>query len=414
MSWTQPEDLRAQVRRVWNRGAVLGGLVTDESSFPLRLRLQGPAASEWADRFDEVRGWITGLQEMKHIRLVWRDVRHRLLGNNALPCEVWIDTLEDALALIARQRDAKSFIQLLDATRQRRPELLAWLARRPLAALALREQWSSLLDVVDWLRAHPRPGIYLRQVDIPGMDSKFIESNRSVLGELLDSVLPAGSVDNLATGIGGFNRRYGFLDKPARIRFRILDPACSLVAGVEGGDVTLDAASFRALDTDVSHVFITENEINFLAFPSVPDAMVVFGSGYGFEALGAADWLRGRQLHYWGDIDTHGFAILDQLRSQFAHVRSFLMDRDTLMAGQALWVCEEKPSLHDLSRLTGEERGLYNDLRDQRFGRNLRLEQEMIGFERVQEAIMQIVATNSALSNEELVEPTLASCSPNL
>ncbi|MEO5830123.1 MAG: Wadjet anti-phage system protein JetD domain-containing protein [Rhodanobacter sp.] len=396
MSWTQPEDLRAQVHRVWDRGALLGSLVADKSLFPLRLRLQGPASLEWADRFDEVREWITNLQEMKHIRLVWRDVRHRLLGNNALPCEVWIDTIDDALALIARQRDVKSFVQLLDATRQRRPELLAWLAKRPLTALALREQWSSLLDVVDWLGAHPRPGIYLRQVDIPGIGSKFVESNRSVLAELLDRVLPVGAIDSSAAGVGGFNRRYGFLDKPARLRFRVLDPACSLVAGVKGGDITLDAASFRALDTGVSHVFITENEINFLAFPSIPDAMVVFGSGYGFEALGSAEWLSGRQLHYWGDIDTHGFAILDQLRSQFAHVRSFLMDRDTLMAGRTLWVCEEKPLSHDLSRLTAEECGLYNDLRDQRLGRNLRLEQEMIGFERVQEAIAQIVIiTNS-------------------
>lgn len=402
MSWTQTEDLRAQVRRMWDRGTLLGSLVTSQSSFPLRLRLQGPAASEWADSFDEVRGWIASLQELKHIRLVWRDVRHRLLGNNALPCEAWIDTLEDALALISRQRDAMSFVQLLDATRQRRPELLAWLARHPQTALALREQWSSLLDVVDWLGAHPRPGIYLRQVDIPGIGSKFIESNRSVLAELLDCVLPAGSVDNSSTGVGSFNRRYGFIDKPARIRFRVLDPACSLVAGVNGGDITLDATSFRALDTDVSHVFITENEINFLAFPSIPDAMVVFGSGYGFEALGAAEWLKGRQLHYWGDIDTHGFAILDQLRSRFAHVRSFLMDRDTLLAGRTLWVCEEKPLSHDLSRLTAEELALYNDLRDQRLGRNLRLEQEMIGFERVQEAIAQIVTTNSIPSNERI------------
>ena len=33
-----------------------------------------------------------------------------------------------------------------------------------------------------------------------------------------------------------------------------------------------------------------------------------------------------------GDIDTHGFAILDTLRARFDHVESFLMDRDTLMA----------------------------------------------------------------------------------
>ena len=145
-------------------------------------------------------------------------------------------------------------------------------------------------------------------------------------------------------------------------------------------DVTLDAASFAALDTGVSRVFITENEINFLAFPCVRAGMVIFGAGYGFETLGRAHWLRRCRLHYWGDIDTHGFAILDALRARFDHAESFLMDRGTLMAFESLWGAEDRPIDRDLPRLTAEERALYDDLRDHRIGRNLRLEQERIGF----------------------------------
>ena len=108
--------------------------------------------------------------------------------------------------------------------------------------------------------------------------------------------------------------------------------------------------------------------------------MVIFGAGYGFETLGRAHWLRTCRLHYWGDIDTHGFAILDALRTHFDHVESFLMDRDTLMAFESLWGTEDRPIHRDLPRLTAEERSLYDDLRDHRIGRNLRLEQERIGF----------------------------------
>ena len=32
-------------------------------------------------------------------------------------------------------------------------------------------------------------------------------------------------------------------------------------------------------------MFITENEINFLAFPHVTDSLIIFGGGYGFETL---------------------------------------------------------------------------------------------------------------------------------
>ena len=129
-------------------------------------------------------------------------------------------------------------------------------------------------------------------------------------------------------------------------------------------------------------VFITENETNFLAFPPAHKGMVIFGAGYGFEALGRARWLNdcGCRLHYWGDIDTHGFAILNALRSHFDNVESFLMDRHTLDAFKPVWGVEDTPLLRDLPRLTNDEQALYDDLRDNRIRPNLRLEQERISF----------------------------------
>jgi hypothetical protein len=107
--------------------------------------------------------------------------------------------------------------------------------------------------------------------------------------------------------------------------------------------------------------------------------------------LGNARWLTRCTIHYWGDIDTHGFAILDQLRTRFNHVESFLMDRQTLMAHESLWGHESDQSLHDLPRLNAEERMLFDDLRDNRIRRNLRLEQELIGFGWVEAALRAIV-----------------------
>lgn len=127
-------------------------------------------------------------------------------------------------------------------------------------------------------------------------------------------------------------------------------------------------------------VFITENETNFLAFPPVRDAIVIFGAGYGWDALARSQWLNNCSIHYWGDIDTHGFGILNQLRGHFAHVDSFLMDRETLDAHSAVWGHEDSPLLAELHRLTSDETALYDDLRDNRIRTGLRLEQEHIGF----------------------------------
>ena len=380
MRWTPPAELRRQVRRLWDHGEILASLVTGKNLLPRRLVLKRPSAAELRDHFDEARTWSASLRSMPYVRLTMRDVRHRVSGTNALPHEAWIDTVENAAALIGKRREVAVFRRLAEATGSRQPSLLPWLARRPLKALQLAGDWNLLLDIVGWLQDHPRPGIYLRQMDVPGVHSKFVETRRGVIGELLDCALPTESIDANANGAAGFARRYGFLDRPERIRFRILDPAHALLPGNHVQDVTLDARTFVALDTGVSRVFITENEINFLAFPRMEDGMAVFGAGYGFETLGQARWLARCRLYYWGDIDTHGFAILDELRSHFDQVESILMDRNTFLAFESLWGTENAPIGRDLPRLTAEERALYDDLRDNRIGTNLRLEQERIGF----------------------------------
>jgi hypothetical protein len=375
---------------------LLATLAGGESPFPKRLTLKKPTSTELTQNFDEVRRWIAQLdRQAKHYRIVWRHVNHRVLGANDLPGEIWIDTLEDALAFVGRQRDAERFAALAAMTEKRLPDLTAWLRKRPLRALALADDWSLLLDIVAWMRRHPRPGLYLRQVDIPGVHSKFIEGHRSVLTELFDLVLPEEAVDREAGGVSGFCRRYGFLDKPARVRFRILDGACAVFPTGTDQDVTVTHDTFAGLDLPVDTVFVTENEINFLAFPRAARSMVVFGAGYGFDMFARARWLNDRRLFYWGDIDTHGFAILDQLRNHFPHTRSFLMDRDTLMAHNSLWGREPRQEIRDLPRLDREEQALYDDLRYNRLGEQLRFEQERVGFDWVRKSVADLTGIRS-------------------
>ena len=396
MIWTRPADLRRQVQRLWDRGRILSSLATGDSMFPLRLALKRPSAAQLRDHFDEARSWSRSLRSMPNVRIEMREFRHRVSGANALPHEAWIDTVEDAAAMIGKRREVGEFRRVVETTRERQPSLLSWMARRPLDALQHAGDWHLLLGVVGWLRDHPRPGIHLRQMDVPGVHSKFVESRRGVIGELLDCALPPESIEASAAGVAGFARRYGFRDKPERIRFRILDSTHTLLPGgrgqdAGGQDVTLDATTFAALDTGVSRVFVTENEVNFLAFPSIEDSMVVFGAGYGFDSLRRAQWLSRCRLFYWGDIDTHGFAILDELRGHFGRVESFLMDRATFDQFEPLWGTERSPLDRDLPRLTDEERALYDDLRFDRIGSNLRLEQERIGFEWVRRRLGRLL-----------------------
>ena len=380
MSWTGATELRAQVQRLWDQGPLLASVVSGEPLFPKRMLLKGPTSAEITSRFDEVRRWIAELRRLENFRLEMREFRHPVLGNNAVPAEVWVDRVSNAVAIIGKEDDFARFQTVIELTRSREPALLTWVSAHPLQTLALANVWSRLLDIVQWVHLHPRSGIYLRQIDIPGVHSKLIETHRSVLIELLDCVLPEEAIVRAASGINQFVRRYGFRDRPQRIRFRMLDPAHALLPELDCADVTLDADSFARLRPKVTRVFITENEVNFLALPNVENGMAIFGAGYGFNALAQASWLTDCRIHYWGDIDTHGFAILNQLRSKFDHVESFLMDRSTLMEHELLWGAEPDQVAHDLSRLNEAERTLFDELRYNRLRQSLRLEQEHVGF----------------------------------
>lgn len=384
MAWTSSAELREQVQKRWNKGTLLTCVVVpNDALFPLRLTLITPSSSDLSIRFADVRAWAADLRHNAiDYRIEERDLRHREVGVQTVPAAVWIDSVEAAIAFVGKAKEAKRFAALVATTQRSHSALLAWLANRPLTALALAAEWPRLLAVVTWLQAHPRPHIYLRQVDIAGVDSKFIEVHRSVLAEVLDLALPSEAIDLNAAGALQFARRYGFKDKPLRIRFRLLD-----AAGKYGSDISITQTAFGQLAPKVSHVFITENEVNFLAFPQVPNSIVVFGAGYGFEVLAGALWLHRCAVYYWGDIDTHGFAILDQLRATLPHAQSLLMDRATLLAHADHWGEEPQQLLRNLPRLTAVEGALFDDLRDNRLRPRLRLEQERIGFGWVQQAL---------------------------
>jgi hypothetical protein len=390
MEWTTVAAIRLQLQSFWDRGQVLAAHFHDEPLFPVSIRVKRPDARALSERFDEVRKWIRHLEDSSRTTqgfgydIEWTEINHRALGRNRLPARIVIPTETDLLRLIDKDQQAARFRELSEATLQHFPVLRDWLARKPLTAIEYSNDWDRIISVLIWLRDHPRPGLYLRQLDIPGVDTKFIECRTRLLSELLDIVLPPQAVDRTAKS---FEERYGLLSKPLLVRLRFLDRNLR-VQGLS--DVTVIASELARLNLPVKQVFITENDINGLSFPDVPNSLVIFGLGYGLERLAAVEWLHGKLIYYWGDMDTHGFVMLDRLRADLPDVQSFLMDRETLMTHRELWVKEETPSSEILNRLNSSERALYHDLKENQLGEQVRLEQERISFNWLKKALQTL------------------------
>jgi hypothetical protein len=357
----------------------------------MTLRLRRPTPRDLSERFDDVRGWIRALEagSSQGYRIEWADINHRQLGANRVPSGVVVATSEDALRLIGKQRAAVRYAALAAETVAACPALAAWIRRKPLVALEHADDWGRMLAVVAWFTAHPRPGIYLRQVDIEGVDTKFVEARRGLIAELLDEVLPSECVEGARSPTREFEARYGLSSKPNLIRFRLLDPS-PVLHGLT--DVATPASDFARLHLPIERVFIIENETNALALPLAPKSLAIFGLGYGLDRLGSVDWLRDNAVWYWGDIDTHGFAMLDRLRALLPHARSLLMGKDVLLAHRPLWGREDVQYDGQLERLTQEERGVFEGLLAGTWAPRLRLEQERIGFRWVKQALAAAVA----------------------
>jgi hypothetical protein len=260
-----------------------------------------------------------------------------------------------------------------------------------MSVLAHALEWPKLIATAHWLAERVGSGAYLRQIDVPGVDTKFIERHRPLLADLLDAMAP-GAADESRSPAKHFARRYGFRDKPAMTRIRSLDGS-AVLAGSNGGAVTdavIRVDELQHLMLPVERILVVENEITFLALPHVADAIAFFGAGFDVLRLGRVPWLADRDVVYWGDLDTDGFVILDRLRAVLPRVGTILMDLETLLSHQSQWTTDPKPSRVELERLTIEEDAVYRQLRDNSLGTSVRLEQERIRYDSVVAAITSV------------------------
>src|SRR5450756_2065461 len=384
-AWTRAVDVREAVRKKW--GTLLADYAAGQEWTQLSFPLRGPGPAEIGERLGEVQKWAAEWEQANRgpLRVEYKKVGGRHIGANLIPGRAWIDGYEQAWTLLGAVGEVRRLTELTEQTKAACPRLVPWLATHPVRALALAGDWNQLLATVRWIDERQAPGMYLRQVDVPGIDTKFIGRHKGVLTDLLDQQLDPVRIDREARD---FEARFRFRRKPAYVRFR-----CSASYGGVGehvagfSELTVRADELTTPPSGVTRAYIVENEVTYLAFPLAADAMAIFGAGYAVDVLESLAWLTALDVSYWGDIDTHGFAILNRLRHHVPHARSILMDRATLLAHREQWVREPTPTTAVLHLLGPAEQSLYRDLVAAELGPAVRLEQERISFAAIDQAL---------------------------
>ena len=352
------------------------------AAYVLRFSTASPTATRASDdpagTADWIRWWreFDSAQDALDVQITWVERRLPGFGAVALPQRVEVRG-DRAIARIAG-RAAHWEAMLARATDLLRLGPDESVLR--LAAAATAPTWEKLSDadmerllaVCRWALAHPTEGLRAREIAVPGVDTKWIESRLRVVEQLVDaarsgrdSARPDGAVT--ASGLG-------LKRSDLRVRMRLLDPAIDFPLRDVESPVDQLAALWPGSEGPRTLV-VVENLTTFLALPDLPGAVGLFGRGFAVDAVAALPPAMTARIVYWGDLDSHGFAILDRLRHHAPHAVSVLMDIETLDAWGEFTVPEPTPARAAPTRLTPDETAALEALT----GRgDLRLEQERI------------------------------------
>lgn len=368
MSWSTPEHVAAKVRRRWSDGSLLRSFAEGQPFPVVDVLLRGPKAAEIGDDLEAVRSWVAkldgGRRDGNRYELTWTSIGGRHFGRNQVPDRAVVATYEQAWSLLGVRAEVAQFADLLALTGDVEA-VRSWTLAHPHRAIDLAEEWERLLAAYSWLDSHRESGRYLREITAPGVDTKFAERHRSVLAGML----------GVSSTAAGFLAGLGLRSKPELVRLRV-SPGLGLPSSLS--ELAFRADELAGLKLTPRSALVIENEVTYLSVDVPAHGVVLWGKGFDVDKVGRLSWLTDVAVDYWGDLDTHGFAILDRLRTWLPQTRSVLMDRETLMAHRDRWVVEDRPTRATLTGLHTEERHLYQDLVEDRLGTNVRLEQERI------------------------------------
>jgi hypothetical protein len=141
---------------------------------------------------------------------------------------------------------------------------------------------------------------------------------------------------------------------------------------------------------------IVENLQTGPAIEDLPSTVVPMRLGYGVDVLGRLPWSAKARSIYWGDVDTHGFAILNRARTYLPELESILMDEETLLSNKDYGAKKGNSILLSrfpscLSPSLSPELTVYQALKQNRWGQYVRLEQERIDWDTAWNALQMLI-----------------------
>ena len=368
-----PSEIKQKAERLYP--SFLSAIVRGESFFPREF-----AVGKLLGDYIALRDAVAQLSEQSkknlgHGYVVEFTTRNtHKYGEQSLPTRILIETENDYLKLLKKEREFATFKANLNLIRSEVPQLENWLEQNSTKVVEYADRWVELVKVCRYFLVNPQPNLYIRELPIK-VHTKFIEEHKGILRQLLDFILPIEAIQSVEFEKDHtFERRFSLRYSEPLVRSRILDNNLRDEYCFPASDLSTPISEFRKLNLEAHRFIITENLMNFLTLPALANSFAIFGSGYSIQVLKSVSWLTHCPIFYWGDMDADGFKILSQFRSYFPQTISVMMDEETFRTFAEFAVPTAESKTENLPHLTPAEYRLFAYLSEQR----KRLEQEHI------------------------------------
>lgn len=353
--------------------------------WPLSLSLERPSEQATLQAPGEVRAWCQAWARWTppsaEVTVSTETVKWSRLGTQTLPSRI---SFASPAAVAESIGEASSW----GRATSRRAELVShWPAiagsgmgtHFEMLATWHDDDFLRLVSLLKWFDTNPRSGLYLRQIPVHGIDTKWIDlQRRGVVSDMLRRLrgqVPVPEDDTPPSELD-FYDRCGLLRPPSPLRVLLLSPELRRAVG-NLRDFQAPLEQVRSLDLAPSRALVVENLETAYCLPDFPGTAAFVGLGNAVSLASTMPWMKDVPIIYWGDIDTHGFTILARARKVFDNVTSTLMDETTLKAFLDRSTLEPVQSFSaDVAHLSEGEAAVYRGLLDGTWGRSLRLEQE--------------------------------------
>ena len=234
----------------------------------------------------------------------------------------------------------------------------------------LDNQWyQQLICCLRSFHKNSGAGRYLRAYSIGGVDTKFIESNKTLLSDISD-ILHWEQITESGGLYEWLNVR---LSPSGYLNFRALDAEYRNYIEADTilkSSTDLATAHFRAFDK----IMIIENEQPIYAIPDQARTLLIGKVGKNLAWLNNPT-LQKKEVFYWGDLDLEGLGMLSKARSYLPNILAVMMNDETWEKYAKHRVRARSQTSMDISELTLEEKQLFDKI-SSNFAN--RLEQEII------------------------------------